>query len=100
VLPTVMNLYALGKLMGAPYVPLTPYLLPVPLPRACEIVYGAPMRFDGHGDEDDEQIEALVLQVKERVRELMDKGRAARELDHGGSSSASSSSSSSSGTAT
>ena len=78
VLPTVMNLYAVGKLMGAPYVPLTPYLLPVPLPRACEIYYGEPMHFDGNGNEDDEKIEALVHKVKERVRELMDRGRAAR----------------------
>ncbi len=30
--PTVVNLYALGRAIGVPYIPLTPYLLPVPLP--------------------------------------------------------------------
>jgi 1-acyl-sn-glycerol-3-phosphate acyltransferase len=78
VLPTVMNLYALGKLVGAPYIPLTPYGLAVPLPRHCEIWYGEPMHFDGAGDEDDEKIEAKVQQVKERVRSLIEQGRAAR----------------------
>ncbi len=78
VLPTVMNLYTLGKLVGAPYLPVTPYVLPLPLPRACEIVYGEPMLFEGTGDEDDEKIEHLVLQVKERVHALMDRGRAQR----------------------
>lgn len=77
VLPTVMNLYALGKLVGAPYIPVTPYGLAVPLPRHCEIWYGEPMHFDGAGDEDDEKIEAKVQQVKERVRSLIEQGRAA-----------------------
>jgi 1-acyl-sn-glycerol-3-phosphate acyltransferase len=79
VLPTVMNLYAIGKLFGAPYIPITPYLLPVPLPRPCEIHYGAPMMFEGDGNEDDEKIEGLVRQVKERVAALIDEGRAHRD---------------------
>ena len=78
VLPTIMNLESIGKLFGAPYVPLTPYLLPVPLPRPCAIHYGEPLRFEGTGNEDDERIEALVQQVKERVRALMEEGRVAR----------------------
>lgn len=79
VLPTVMNLYALGKLFGAPYFPLTPYLLPLPLPRACEIVYGEPMVFEGNGNEDDETIEGFVRQVKDRIAALIEDGRARRE---------------------
>jgi 1-acyl-sn-glycerol-3-phosphate acyltransferase len=78
VLPTVMNLYRIGKLFGAPYIPVTPYLLPVPLPRPCSIIYGEPMRFDGKGDEDDEHIEALVRQVKDRIASLMEQGRQGR----------------------
>ena len=77
-IPTVANAYALGKLLGAPYIPLTPYLLPLPLPRPCEILYGEPMRLPGTGNEDDEHIEKLVAQVKERVHELMDEGRRRR----------------------
>jgi 1-acyl-sn-glycerol-3-phosphate acyltransferase len=87
VLPTIMNLYAVGKLMGAPYIPLTPYVLPLPLPRHCEIYYGEPMHLDGNGNEDDERIEVLVGQVKERVRDLMERGRAAREKHASGGAS-------------
>lgn len=87
VLPTVTNLYALGKLFGAPYIPVTPYGLAIPLPRKCEILYGEPLQFEGNGDEDDETIEALVLKVKERVRALMDEGRARRENKRSSSSS-------------
>jgi 1-acyl-sn-glycerol-3-phosphate acyltransferase len=79
VMPTVMNLYAIGKLFGAPYIPVTPYLLPVPLPRACEIFYGEPMMFEGDGNEDDETIEGLVRQVKDRVASLIDEGRTHRD---------------------
>lgn len=79
VMPTVMNLYAIGKLFGAPYIPVTPYLLPVPLPRACEIFYGEPMMFEGDGNEDDEKIEGLVRQVKDRVASLIDEGRTHRD---------------------
>ena len=78
VLPTVTNLYALGKLLGAPYLPLTPYLLPLPLPRSCEIVYGEPMVFAGTGNEDDETIEGFVHQVKERIASLIQDGRGRR----------------------
>lgn len=77
--PTVMNLYALGKLVGVPYVPLTPYLLPVPLPAPLEVHYGAPMAFEGNGNEDDQVISGYVAQVKARIAELIDAGRASRK---------------------
>lgn len=78
VLPTVANLYKLGRMVGVPYLPLTPYLLPLPLPRPCEILYGEPMHLVGTGNEDDEHIEKLVAQVKDRVHALMDEGRRRR----------------------
>lgn len=79
VLPTVANLYKLGRLVGAPYVPLTPYVIPFPLPRPCEILYGEPIVLEGTGDEDDEHIDALVHRVKESVRALLEEGRARHE---------------------
>ena len=74
-IPTVMNSYALGKLMGAPYVPITPYLLAVPLPVRLEVHYGAPLIFAGDGSEDDEVIAGYVDQVKARIAELIEVGR-------------------------
>jgi 1-acyl-sn-glycerol-3-phosphate acyltransferase len=74
-IPTVANSYALGRLMGAPYVPITPYLVAVPLPVRLEVHYGAPMTFTGSGSEDDEVINANVEQVKARIAELIEIGR-------------------------
>ncbi len=76
--PTVMNSYALGKIMGVPYVPVTPYGLALPLPVPCEVHYGAPMVFEGSGDEDDVVIKGYVEQVKTRIGELMDAARTNR----------------------
>lgn len=74
-IPTVMNSYALGKLLGAPYVPITPYLFAVPLPVRLEVHYGAPMTFPGTGSEDDEVIVGYVDQVKARIAALIEVGR-------------------------
>lgn len=77
-IPTVMNSYALGKLMGAPYVPITPYLFAVPLPVRLEVHYGEPLVFTGSGDEDDEVINGHVETVKARIAELIEIGRRSR----------------------
>jgi 1-acyl-sn-glycerol-3-phosphate acyltransferase len=74
-IPTVMNSHALGKLMGAPYVPITPYLLALPLPVRLEVHYGEPLVFSGSGAEDDEVILGYVDQVKARIAALLDAGR-------------------------
>jgi 1-acyl-sn-glycerol-3-phosphate acyltransferase len=74
VLPTIRNLYGLGHMLGVPYIPLTPWILPVPLPRSCEIYFGRPMVFEGSGHEDDEHIDARVERVKARVGALLNAG--------------------------
>jgi 1-acyl-sn-glycerol-3-phosphate acyltransferase len=76
--PTVYNSKALGKLLGVPYVPFTPYGLAAPLPAKCEVHYGAPLRFEGTGDEDDAVVRGYVDQVKARIAALMTEARAAR----------------------
>ena len=75
--PTIRNSYTLGKLMGAPYVPITSYLLPVPLPARMDIYFGKPMVFEGNGTEEDEVIERYVEQVKEVIA-----GMIASHKDH------------------
>lgn len=77
-IPTVYNAYGLGKLLGAPYVPVTPYLLPLPLPVSLHIVYGEPLRFEGTGTEDDSVIFDYVAEVKARIAQLIERGRAIR----------------------
>ncbi|MGH7282388.1 MAG: 1-acyl-sn-glycerol-3-phosphate acyltransferase, partial [Polyangiaceae bacterium] len=76
--PTVMNSYALGRLLGVPYVPVTPYGLALPLPVKLEVYYGAPLVFQGTGSEEDEVIFGYVEEVKRAVASLIDRGRRAR----------------------
>jgi 1-acyl-sn-glycerol-3-phosphate acyltransferase len=82
-IPSIANSAALGKLVGAPYVPITPYLLALPLPVKMELRFGEPMRFEGTGNEDDEVIHEGVESVKSRVAALMADGLLAREGGRG-----------------
>jgi len=68
----------LAKLMGAPYLPLTPTILPVPLPTKVSLHFGEPLRFDGTGNEENATIAEMVRTVEGEVQNLMDKGLAAR----------------------
>lgn len=79
--PTVINLYRLAKLIGTPYVPITPYVLPLPLPVRLDIVYGEPMHFEGTGREDDEVVFGHVERVKSTIAALIERGRRARRGD-------------------
>jgi 1-acyl-sn-glycerol-3-phosphate acyltransferase len=73
-IPTVMNSYTLGKLMGAPYVPITPYLFAIPLPVRLEVHFGEPIVLEGTGSEDDEVIQVHVERVKARIAALIEVG--------------------------
>jgi 1-acyl-sn-glycerol-3-phosphate acyltransferase len=78
-IPTVLNLYRLGRLIGVPYIPVTPYLFPLPRPGVrLHVEYGDPMTFAGTGREDDETIERFVEEVKERIALLVERAVAAR----------------------
>lgn len=79
-IPTIANAYTLGKLLGVPYIPITPYLLALPRPAKLEVHYGAPMLFEGTGDEDDFVIQSYVDQVKAQIAELIEKGRGTRRM--------------------
>lgn len=78
-LPTIANLERFGKLLGAPYIPITPYLLPIPLPVHVEIHYDEPMLPSGTGNEEDAVILEKVNVVKQRISRLIDKGRRSYE---------------------
>jgi 1-acyl-sn-glycerol-3-phosphate acyltransferase len=77
-IPTIANAYTLGRVLGVPYVPVTPWLVPAPLPVALCIEVGEPMAFSGTGAEDDEVIAAHVDEVKGRIAELLERGRRRR----------------------
>jgi 1-acyl-sn-glycerol-3-phosphate acyltransferase len=77
--PTIANLKLLGRLFGVPYVPVTPYLLPLPLPAHAHLRFGAPLRFSGTGDESQQVIMENVEHVKSRIAELIVEGLALRK---------------------
>jgi hypothetical protein len=66
--------------MGVPYIPITPYLLAVPLPVQLRIEFGAPMVFDGNGSESDDVVADRVKSVVDRIAELIAKGVGARKF--------------------
>jgi hypothetical protein len=61
-------------MLGVPYLPVTAYLLPVPLPVHVQILYGEPMTFTGTGREEDEVITGWVDEVKGRIASLLERG--------------------------
>jgi 1-acyl-sn-glycerol-3-phosphate acyltransferase len=73
--PTVANSATLGRLLGVPYVPITPYGLAAPLPARLCVHYGAPLVFEGTGDEEDAVILGYVDQVKARIASLIESAR-------------------------
>ena len=77
-IPTIVNLYGLAKLIGTPYVPITPYLVPLPLPVRLDIHYGAPIVLRGTGDEDDETIQGWVAEVKDTIAALLERTKRLR----------------------
>jgi len=72
------QLKPLARLMGVPYVPLTPTLVPLPLPTRVSLHFGEPMWFDGSGNEENATIAEMVRQVEAQVQKQMDAGLAAR----------------------
>jgi 1-acyl-sn-glycerol-3-phosphate acyltransferase len=75
-MPTVANAYTLGKMLGVPYIPITPYGLPLPLPAMMQVRFGEPLVFDGDGTEEDEVIAGYVAEVKRSIARLIAEGQA------------------------
>ena len=83
--PCLMDVKALGRLVGSPAFPITP-TFPwlglggfVPLPVKFRLRFGEPLRFEGEPDEEDAVMEKKVELVKAAIRELVDEGLAARK---------------------
>ncbi len=77
--PTISNAVSIGKLIGVPYIPITPWLFALPLPAKLEVEYSPAMMFEGNGAEEDDVIGANVEQVKARIAALIEKNRRRRK---------------------
>ncbi len=78
-IPSVMNLERFGHRLGVPYIPVTPWLLPIPRRVPLDVHYGEPMVFTGSPSEEDAVIEGYVDQVKCRIAQLIENGREERK---------------------
>ena len=76
--PVISRLEGVGKLVGAPFIPVPRHIVPIPVPISCQIIYGEPMYFEGDGSEADDVIFGYVAQVKARVAALIEEGRELR----------------------
>jgi len=77
--PTIANLKLLGKLLGVPYVPVTPYLVPLPLPTRAKIRFGSALHFSGTGDESQAVVQEQVDRVKASIGRLIAEGLAEKK---------------------
>lgn len=73
--PAVANLAPLAKAFGFPALPLIfPQIIPLPLPVKYRIYIGEPMVFSGDGNEDDQEIHAMVQETKNRIQDMLNEG--------------------------
>jgi 1-acyl-sn-glycerol-3-phosphate acyltransferase len=77
--PQIFDLKPLARLLSFPAFPITPTILPIPLPSRYHIHFGEPMRFPGSPDDEDAELEAKVAEVQGAVQGLVDHGLAERK---------------------
>jgi 1-acyl-sn-glycerol-3-phosphate acyltransferase len=77
--PSFSRMKPVAKLLGLPYAPLTPTVLPLPLPAKVHILFGEPLCFEGTGTEEDDVVVPLVRRVEREVKTLIDAGLAQRK---------------------
>jgi 1-acyl-sn-glycerol-3-phosphate acyltransferase len=82
--PAIADVKWLGRLVGSPAFPITP-TFPwlglagfLPFPVKFRLRFGEPLHFEGDPSEEDAVVEKKVDVVKDRIRELVDEGLAAR----------------------
>jgi len=72
--PALFDLKPLARLLAFPAFPITPTLLPFPLPSRYRLWFGEPMRFEGSPDDEDAVLEEKVDQVKAAITALLARG--------------------------
>lgn len=84
--PSVYNAAWLAKLLGFPYVPVTPFfpllgpLGAIPLPVKVQVLFGEPLAVEGEVDAPDADVQEEVERVKSAIRALIQEGLAQRPI--------------------
>ena len=76
--PALFDLKPLARLLAFPAFPITPTVLPFPLPSRYRLWFGEPMRFEGSPDDEDSVLEEKVQRVRDAVADLLARGLEAR----------------------
>lgn len=82
--PSIAKLDRLARVLGVPYVPVTPFfpalglLGALPLPVKVDIQFGEPFLFEGDPDAPEGEVAAMVDVVKQRIQSMLDAGIARR----------------------
>jgi 1-acyl-sn-glycerol-3-phosphate acyltransferase len=77
--PALLNVKPIADLLGFPAFPVTPTLLPFPLPSKYHITFGKPMRFTGRPDDDEDELGRKVEVVKAELQSMLNLGIASRK---------------------
>src|SRR3954471_9073610 len=76
--PAFFDFKSVAKAIGFPSLPVTPTLLPLPLPVKYHLWFGAPLRPAGTAEDDDAELERKVAEVKHAIESLLERGLASR----------------------
>ena len=73
-IPTLFNIYSLGKKFGVPYIPVTPWIFALPRRTTFQIQFGKPLIFHGSGHEEDAVVNLWVSKVRSQIAMLLASG--------------------------
>lgn len=77
--PALVDVKPLARMLKMPAFPITPTLLPLPLPVRYHIHFGDPMRFTGRHDDDDSELARKVGEVRAVIQSMVNEGLRARQ---------------------
>ena len=72
--PALMHVKPLAKLLGFPAFPITPTVIPLPLPSRYHLHFGEPMRFSGRADDEDAELDKQVREVRTTLQGMVNDG--------------------------
>jgi 1-acyl-sn-glycerol-3-phosphate acyltransferase len=72
--PALMHVTPLAKLLGFPALPITPTVVPLPLPSRYHLHFGEPIAFTGRADDEDAELDKKVRQVRTTIQAMVNDG--------------------------